>query len=139
MGWCSLCCCARAIHRPSSAGKGHFFQTSGVDNSFPSGHTILTWTAASTVAHEYPKPWVEWLTHGTAVVVSVTRFTSLQHFPSDMVVGSALGYLVGRHIYFIVTVTPASARHARKNEKSIREEHVTDCGETINCDKVALK
>ncbi len=80
-------------------GQGHFFQTSGLDNSFPSGHTIITWTAASTIAHEYPKPWVEWLAYGTAAAVSVTRFTSLQHFPSDVVVGSTLGYLIGRHIF----------------------------------------
>ena len=81
------------------AGKGHFFQTSGLDNSFPSGHTIITWSAASTIAHEYPKPWVEWLAYGTATAVSVTRFSSLQHFPSDVVVGSTLGYLIGRHIF----------------------------------------
>jgi membrane-associated phospholipid phosphatase len=80
-------------------GKGNFFQTSGLDNSFPSGHSIITWTAASTIAHEYPKPWVEWVTYGTATAVSVTRFTSLQHFPSDVVVGSTLGYLIGRHIF----------------------------------------
>src|SRR5579862_7543089 len=80
-------------------GRGNFFQTGGLDNSFPSGHTIITWTAASTIAHEYPKPWVEWLAYGTATAVSVTRFTSLQHFPSDVVVGSTLGYLIGRHIF----------------------------------------
>lgn len=81
------------------AGAGHFFQTGGLDNSFPSGHSIITWAAASTIAHEYPKPWVEWLAYGAATAVSVTRFTSLQHFPSDVVVGSAVGYLVGRHIF----------------------------------------
>jgi hypothetical protein len=80
-------------------GQGHFFRTSGLDNSFPSGHTIITWTAASTIAHEYPKPWVEWLAYGTAAAVSVTRFTSLQHFPSDVVVGSTVGYSIGRHIF----------------------------------------
>ncbi|MGA8618152.1 MAG: phosphatase PAP2 family protein [Candidatus Sulfotelmatobacter sp.] len=80
-------------------GRGNFFQTSGLDNSFPSGHTIITWAAASTIAHEYPKPWVEWLTYGTAMAVSVTRFTSLLHFPSDVVVGSTTGYLIGRHIF----------------------------------------
>jgi hypothetical protein len=53
-------------------GQGHFFQTSGLDNSFPSGHTIITWTAASTIAHEYPKPWVEWLAYGTAAAVSTS-------------------------------------------------------------------
>ncbi|MGB8580699.1 MAG: phosphatase PAP2 family protein [Candidatus Sulfotelmatobacter sp.] len=80
-------------------GQGHFFQTSGLDNSFPSGHAIITWTAASTIAHEYPKPWIEWLAYGTAATVSVTRFTSLQHFPADVVVGSTLGYLIGRRIF----------------------------------------
>jgi PAP2 superfamily protein len=81
------------------AGTGDFFQTKGLDNSFPSGHAIVTWTAASTIAHEYPKPWVEWLAYGAAASVSVTRFTSLQHFPSDVAVGSILGYLIGRHIF----------------------------------------
>jgi len=81
------------------AGEGHFFQTSGLNNSFPSGHAILTWSAASAIAHEYPKPWIQWLTYGTAAAVSVTRFTSLQHFPSDVVVGSTLGSLVGRHVF----------------------------------------
>jgi membrane-associated phospholipid phosphatase len=80
-------------------GQGHFFQTSGLDNSFPSGHTIITWTVASTIANEYPKPWVEWLAFGAAAAVSVTRFTSLQHFPSDVVVGSTVGYLIGRHVF----------------------------------------
>lgn len=81
------------------AGTGDFFQTRGLDNSFPSGHAIVTWAAASTIAHEYPKPWVEWLAYGTAAGVSVTRFTSLQHFPSDVAVGSIVGYLIGRHIF----------------------------------------
>jgi membrane-associated phospholipid phosphatase len=80
-------------------GQGKFFQTSGLDNSFPSGHAILTWTAASTIAHEYPKPWVEWLTYGAGTLVSVTRFTGLHHFPSDVVAGSVFGYLIGRHIF----------------------------------------
>jgi len=66
---------------------------------FPPAIRSSRGTAASTIAHEYPKPWVEWLTYGTAAAVSVTRFTSLQHFPSDVVVGSTLGYLIGRHIF----------------------------------------
>ncbi len=79
--------------------RGNFWQNSGFDNSFPSGHAIISWTAASVVAHEYPKPWVEWLAYGAATAVSVTRFSSEQHFPSDVVVGSTLGYLVGRHVF----------------------------------------
>jgi membrane-associated phospholipid phosphatase len=79
--------------------KGHFWQNNSLGSSFPSGHAAFTWTAASVIAHEYPTPWVEWLTYGTATAVSVTRFTGLKHFPADAVVGSAFGYLIGRHIY----------------------------------------
>ena len=95
-------------------GQGHFFQTSGLDNSFPSGHTIITWTAASTIAHEYPKPWVEWLAYGTAAAVSVTRFSSLQHFPSDAVVGSTLRYFIGRHIFHVHCKAGVSAACSAK-------------------------
>jgi len=38
-----------------------------------------------------------WL--GTATAVSATRFTSLKHFPTDVVVGNTFGYLIGRHIF----------------------------------------
>jgi hypothetical protein len=83
------------------SGRGGFWQNSGLDNSFPSGHAIISWTAASVVAHEYPKPWVEWLSYGAATAVSITRFTSVQHFPSDVFVGSTLGYLIGRHVFHV--------------------------------------
>ena len=82
---------------------------------FPPAMRSSAWTAASTIAHEYPKPWVEWLTYGTATAVSVTRFTSLQHFPSDVVVGSTLGYLIGRHISSMLTARLVSARYAARN------------------------
>lgn len=81
------------------SGKGHFFQNNTLDSSFPSGHAIFTWTTASVLAHEYPKPWVKWLAYGTASAVSVTRVTSKRHFTADVMVGSALGYLIGRHIF----------------------------------------
>jgi hypothetical protein len=54
---------------------------------------------ASVIAHEYPRPWVNWLVYGTATLVSVTRFTGREHFPSDVVVGSVIGYFIGRHVF----------------------------------------
>ncbi len=81
------------------SGKGHFFQNNTLDSSFPSGHAIIAWSGAAVLAHEYPKPWVKWLAYGTATAVSVTRMTSKQHFPADVVVGSTFGYLIGRHIF----------------------------------------
>jgi hypothetical protein len=80
-------------------GEGRFWQSNRLDSAFPSGHVIFTWSMAAIVAHEYPRPWVRWLAYGTAAAVSATRFTGKEHFPSDVVVGGALGYLIGTHIF----------------------------------------
>jgi PAP2 superfamily protein len=66
--------------------------------SFPSGHAIMSWTMASVVAHEYHSRWIEAAAYGTASAVSVARFTGKDHFASDVLVGSTLGYLVGRFV-----------------------------------------
>ena len=42
---------------------------------------------------------VKFLSYGAASAISISRITSLNHFPSDVFVGSALGYFVGREVY----------------------------------------
>jgi membrane-associated phospholipid phosphatase len=81
------------------SGNGRFWHNNALSSSFPSGHALFTWSMASVIAHEYPRPWVKWLVYGTATAVSATRFTGREHFPSDVVVGSVVGYLIGRHIF----------------------------------------
>ena len=86
--------------RPNAGtGNGRFWRDNALSSSFPSGHALFTWSMASVIAHEYPRPWVKWLAYGTATAVSVARFTGREHFPSDVAVGSVIGYLVGRHIF----------------------------------------
>jgi membrane-associated phospholipid phosphatase len=80
-------------------GNGLFWRNNALNSSFPSGHALFTWSMASVIAHEYPRPWVKWLVYGTATAASVTRFSGREHFPSDMVVGGVIGYLIGRHIF----------------------------------------
>lgn len=80
-------------------GNGRFWRNNALSSSFPSGHALFTWSMASIIAHEYPRPWVKWLVYSTATAVSVTRFTGREHFPSDVVAGSVFGYLIGRHIF----------------------------------------
>ena len=75
---------------------GSFFQ--GGD-SFPSEHAAIAWSVASVWAHEYPGPLSQILAYGLASVVTVTRVTAKQHFASDVVIGSALGWYFGRHAY----------------------------------------
>jgi membrane-associated phospholipid phosphatase len=82
----------------TSPHEGQFFAGNFSGGSFPSGHSALAFTLASVVAHEYPKWPVELAMYGLATTVATTRVTGGQHFPSDVFVGSTLGYLVGRYV-----------------------------------------
>lgn len=81
------------------AGHGRFWVNNALSSSFPSEHSGLTWSMASVLAHEYPRPWVQFLAYGTATTVSVTRVTGLKHFPADVMVGGFFGYFIGQHIF----------------------------------------
>ena len=79
--------------------KGKFFQTSaGFNSSFPSDHSILAWSSATVIASEYTGPLTQITAYGLATGVSLTRVIGRQHFPSDVIVGSAVGWLIGRSI-----------------------------------------
>ena len=89
-----------ARQRPfEGTGEGSFFRNHSVNTSFPAGHVMFTFVMATTVAHEYPKPWVQALAYGAALTVAGARFTGRNHFPSDLLVGSVIGYLIGTHIF----------------------------------------
>jgi len=77
-------------------GKGKFFQ-GGV--SFPSEHAAISWAIASVIAHEYPGPLTQVLAYGLAGGVSAARIVGHQHFASDAVIGSALGWYLGRQVF----------------------------------------
>ncbi len=80
-------------------GQGKFFRGTIANSSFPSTHSILTWSIASVIAHEYPGPLTQILAYGLATGVSVARVTGRNHFPSDVIAGSAMGWLIGRQVY----------------------------------------
>jgi membrane-associated phospholipid phosphatase len=69
--------------------------------AFPSGHAIAAWSIATVVAKEYGQghPLVSISAYGLAAAVSVARYTGTNHFLSDVLVGSALGYGIGRYVY----------------------------------------
>lgn len=69
-------------------------------HSFPSGHATSAWALATVVANEYhERRAVQFAAYGLATAVSVSRYTGRNHFLSDIVVGSAIGYGVGRYVY----------------------------------------
>ena len=79
-------------------GHGRFFQNFS-DPSFPSDHSMLSWTTASVIAHEYPGFISQSLAYATAATVSVSRVTGRKHFPSDVFAGAVMGWFIGRQVY----------------------------------------
>ncbi len=79
--------------------QGNFFSSSPLNSSFPSDHATAAWAIASVIGDEYPG----WLTrtavYGLAAGVSVSRVLADQHFPSDVLIGSATGWLIGHYVY----------------------------------------
>jgi len=75
---------------------GSFFQGG---SSFPSEHSAVAWSVASVWAHEYPGVLSQTLAYGMASAVTLARVTSKQHFASDALVGSLLGWYFGREVY----------------------------------------
>ena len=79
--------------------RGRFFQSSaGIDSSMPSSHCVLAWAAAAAVSGEYQSRWVPITAYSAATAVGITRVLAEQHFPSDVLVGSAAGWLVGHYV-----------------------------------------
>jgi hypothetical protein len=78
--------------------SGEFFDKG---TSFPSGHAANAWSLATVVAHEYGRhrPLVQIAAYGLASAVSLSRYTAEKHFLSDALIGSAIGYGIGRYVY----------------------------------------
>jgi len=85
---------------PIDHASGEFFDGG---SSFPSGHAVSTWALATVVAKEYGQhhPLVRFGAYGIAAAVSLSRYTGTNHFLSDVLVGSALGYGIGRYVYHV--------------------------------------
>ena len=88
---------AAGRERPfTGTGRGLFFRNGG---SFPSQHAAVSWAVASLIAHEYPGPLTKLLVYGLAGGVSAARIGGRQHFTTDVLVGSALGWFSGRQVF----------------------------------------
>ena len=61
------------------------------DSSFPSVQTTLAWSVLTPIAQHYDAPWL----YGLAALTNVGRIAGRDHWLSDTVAGSVLGYAVG--------------------------------------------
>jgi len=53
---------------------------------------ILSWAVATPFAEQYDAPWL----YGVAAITNLARVGSRQHWVSDTVAGSVLGYAIGK-------------------------------------------
>jgi membrane-associated phospholipid phosphatase len=83
-------------------GQGLFFNASRKfpsDASFVSGHATISWAIASVIAHEYPGWLTQTAVYGLATLTSAARVPAKKHFPTDVLLGSALGWYIGHQVY----------------------------------------
>lgn len=66
--------------------------------SMPSEHAMNVWSFAHVVAGQYNGIATKAIVYGLAGTVSVSRVIAREHFPSDVVVGSTLGWLIGGYV-----------------------------------------
>jgi membrane-associated phospholipid phosphatase len=89
--------------RPNEGnGQGGFWphgtRSYEVDGSFPSGHAAESFALARVIASEYPSKPVQLAAYAFALAISASRVTARQHFPSDVLVGGTVGYLIGGYV-----------------------------------------
>ncbi len=69
--------------------------TNNGDTSWPSGHTTVMWAIITPYAKAYDAPWL----YGVAAVTNVARVGGRNHWFSDTVAGSLLGYAIGNFMW----------------------------------------
>jgi membrane-associated phospholipid phosphatase len=74
--------------------SGSLFRGNG---GFPSGHSIAAFSVATVIARRYGNHrWVPYAAYGVAALVGFSRLSLSAHFLSDVFMGGALGYSIGR-------------------------------------------
>ena len=70
----------------------------GKGSSFPSGHAAGAFSIATVIARRYgDHKWVPWVAYGMAGVFGFSRVPDRAHYPSDVFLGAALGYVITRY------------------------------------------
>jgi membrane-associated phospholipid phosphatase len=86
----------------------HPFSSDASNSSFPSRHSVLGWAVATPFALEYNAPWL----YGIAGLTNLARIGSREHWISDTVASSLIGYGIGRIFW-------QSSRNPEKGEPRV--------------------
>jgi membrane-associated phospholipid phosphatase len=81
-------------------GRGNFYiGSTGANSSFVSEHAIIAWSSAAVLAAEYPTWWKQVAIYTLASGLPLSRVLGQQHFPSDVLIGGAGGWLIGHYVF----------------------------------------
>ncbi|MCJ7612411.1 MAG: phosphatase PAP2 family protein, partial [Candidatus Aminicenantes bacterium] len=87
--------------RPFSGEGAHtfnWFSWESHEHSFPSGHSSSAFAVASVIAGQSPSAVVGALSYSLAALVALSRVNNNEHWASDVVAGSLLGYFIGKAV-----------------------------------------
>lgn len=101
--------------------SGEFFDGG---SAFPSGHAISAWSVATVIAEEYgPRhPAVRYGAYALATAVGISRYTGRKHFLSDVLVGSAMGYGIGRYVYHQHHDTSLDSENGKQTSRFLKSK-----------------
>lgn len=84
--------------RPSSTDNpGVFKWIDFSDNSYPSGHTTVAFACATIIGDTYD---IGWITYPIAALTGVARVYKKAHWPSDVLLGAAIGIITGKIVNY---------------------------------------
>jgi len=81
-----------------SATSFHPFSSTSSNYSFPSGHATSAFSVATVIAEHSKEFLVDVVAYGMATLVAMSRIHKNKHWVSDVFIGSAIGYFVGKKI-----------------------------------------
>lgn len=84
------------------AGKGawdyNYLEWSNERQSLPSGHAVVAFAVSTVLAKRIDRTWASVPLYAAAALTAMALAWNNQHWPSDLFVGSALGYLAASHV-----------------------------------------
>lgn len=92
----------------------------GGEFSFPSGHTLTSFCAATALFCFYKKPAAA--AYVLAALIGFTRLYVAVHYPTDVLAGAVLGIVLGTIAALIVKHTAESLHYARLKRADIPEK-----------------
>lgn len=73
---------------------------SKTNSAFPSGHATNAFSMAAVLTNVYDEsvPWLGWVLYPVATMTALARVNNERHWGSDVFLGGALGYFIGRMV-----------------------------------------